>query len=148
MDVSDAPASDGVMIAFLPMSSDWSDLELPHMTLVYAGLKSKLKSTAFNEMAKDAASIAMLTNPFYLRVMKVDVFGDEERVNVLRFQPTMELWAMRRYVERWNASQYPFTPHATIGPVRSFVENVPPAVGFNRIMVGWGDENLTFLLKQ
>lgn len=149
MDPAEASASDGVMIAFLPTSSDWCKIELPHMTLVYAGLKSDLKPAAFNELTKDAASLSMLVSPFYLLVDRVDRFGDGvEPVNVLRFKPTSELWAMRRYVESWNKSQFPFQPHATIGPSSSpFVDNVPRSVGFDRLYVGWGEENLTFWLK-
>lgn len=147
MDVSDAPVSQGVMIAFLPTTSNWCRLELPHMTLVYAGTKDELQPSDFNALAKDAASLAMLTNPFGADVTGVDVFGDEERVNVLRFRLTPELQALRDYVERWNKSVHPFRPHATMGPVGEvFVDRVPDVVFFNRIMVGWGDESITFKL--
>jgi hypothetical protein len=87
--------------------------------------------------------------PFYLRVVATEVFGpDAERVNVLRFQPTTELWAMRRFVEEWNKSEYPFSPHATIGPagIGPAIDRVPDVVGFNRVYVAWGEENLTFNL--
>lgn len=147
MDVSDAPSNLGAMIAFLPTTSEWCELDLPHMTLVYAGTIDKLPPSAFNALAKDAAALSMLTNPFALTVRDVDVFGDEEKVNVLRFRLTPELLAARRYVERWNASEHPFNPHATIGPATSFVGIRPNVVGFNRIMVGWGDEQITFNLN-
>jgi 2'-5' RNA ligase len=137
------------MIAFLPTTTDWCKIELPHMTLVYAGTTDTLKPPQFNELAKDAASIAALTGPFYLRNLGVAAFGDgPDQVNVFRLQPTTELWSMRRFVERWNASEHPFNPHVTIGPITPFVENSPQAIGFDRIMVGWGDDSLTFFLNQ
>lgn len=140
-------SSDGVMIALLPTSSEWCTLELPHMTLVYAGTKQERKPSEFNAMAKDAADLAALTSPFSLMVMGIELFGDEERVSVLRFRATPELMAMRRYVERWNASEHPFRPHATIGPATSFVADSPRWVGFDRILVSWGEESLVFSMK-
>lgn len=148
MDAADASASSGVMVAFLPTFSDWCKQDLPHMTLVYAGTIDKLRPTDFNTLAKDTASIAMLSPSFALRVMGVEVFGDEDKVDVLSFLPTPELLAMRRMVESWNASQHPFNPHATIGPQGSAGIDIPKYVNFDRIMVGWGDERLTFWLKQ
>ncbi len=142
--------NDSVMIALLPTTSEWCRIELPHLTLVYAGLKKDLKPTAFNELAKDAASIAMLSDPITLKVLGFEIFGgwkeNEDKVDVLRLQPSPELSAMRRTVERWNASEHLFKPHATIGPTGSYVE-MPSHLIFNRIMVGWGDENITFWLK-
>ncbi len=139
--------TESVMIALLPVTNDWCHIDLPHMTLVYAGTTEDLKPTVFNELAKDAASIAMLANRPVLKVLGTDVFGDEEKVDVLRLQPTPELLAMRRTVENWNASEHPFNPHVTIGPTGSFVEVIPTYLAFNRIMVQWGEENLTFWLK-
>lgn len=149
MDVSDAPASQGAMIAFLPVEASWCKLDLPHMTLVYAGTIDTLRPSDFNALAKDAAMIGMLFRPFALQVTHLDVFGDEEKVDVLRFRATPELIAARRTVEKWNASQHPFRPHATVGPAQSFVDmrDFPRMIGFDRIMVGWGDENLTFNLN-
>jgi 2'-5' RNA ligase len=149
MDVADAAASDGVMIAFLPVSSDWCNIDIPHMTLVYAGLKSDMPPLEYNEFAKDAGSLALLANPFSLMVRGVKRFGPpEDQVNGLSFQATPDLWAMRRYVEKWNKSSFPFDPHATIGPVQSFVENVPRSVMFDRVFVGYGDENITFNMRR
>ena len=140
---------DGVMIALLPVISDWCQLELPHMTLVYVGHKDDLKPSTFNDLAKDASSLASLSGPLTLRVLDKKVFGgdDELKVDVFRLRPTPELLAMRRTLEVWNASEFPFSPHVTIGPVGTFVENPPSHIAFNRIMVGWGDEQLTFWLK-
>lgn len=147
MDVSNAPANEGVMIAFLPTTSSWCNIDLPHMTLVYAGKISDLKPGDFNSLAKDAASLSMLTNPFSAEVEKIDTFGEpHEQVHVLKFWMTPELQALRSYVERWNKSQYPFNPHATIGPANEPLGPTPHSVFFNRIMVGWGDERMTFKL--
>jgi 2'-5' RNA ligase len=136
-----------VMIALLPVNSDWCRIELPHMTLVYAGKIEDLKPTAFNAMAKDAVSIAMLSRPVSLKVMGVEVFGDEEKVDVLKFQRTPEVSSMRNIVERWNVSENPFNPHATIGPTGTFNPNIPDYVLFDRILVQWGEESLTMWLK-
>jgi len=147
-DPADAPASDGVMIAFLPTTTDWCKIDLPHMTLVYAGTKSDLSPTAFSDLAKDAAALASLSRPFYLRNLGVEQFGPpEDRVNAFNLQATTELWAMRRFVEKWNKSEYPFNPHVTIGPVTPFVDNAPGAIGFDRVYLGWGDDSLTFWLR-
>lgn len=147
-DAADSSVSEGAMIALLPITTDWCKQDCPHMTLVYAGTKDELKPTDFNELAKDAASIAMLSNSIQVRTLGVEVFGDTEKVNVLRIQPSSELLAMRRSVEHWNASEYPFNPHVTIGPVGTSVHYVPNYLAFDRIMVAWGDDNLTFWLKR
>ena len=146
-DVSDRAPGESVMIALLPTTTDWSYLKLPHLTLVYAGLKSSYKPTDFNELAKDAAMLASLSSSIGLKVMKKDTFGDAKDVDVFLLQPSTELWAMRRAVERWNASQYDFNPHVTIGPVGSYVDIVPRYIRFDRIMLGWGDDQLTFRLR-
>ncbi len=139
--------SDSVMIALLPTTDKWCKIDLPHLTLVYAGKKDDLKSTAFNELAKDAASLAVLSGPLFLKVLGKEVFGDsEDKVDVFRLKPTPELLAMRRVVEHWNASEHPFNPHVTIGPEGSVVED-PMYIAFNRILVEWGNDSLTFWLK-
>lgn len=148
LDDSDADDKTGVMIALLPVTTDWCKIDLPHMTLVYAGTTDKLKPTDFNELAKDAAALAMLSSTITLRVLCVDQLGDTEKVDALMLEPTSEVLAMRRAVEDWNQSKFPFTPHATIGPIGSSVMmSTPRWVAFNRIYVGWGEESLTFWLK-
>lgn len=149
MDVSDAPASSGVMVAFLPTSAEWCKIDLPHMTLVYAGTIDKLSPSDYNALAKDAATIGLLFRPFSLQVMQLEVFGTDEKVDVLRFRPTPELLSARRLVEKWNASEHSFRPHSTIGPAQPFSDarDFPRIVGFDRVMVGWGDESLTFNLN-
>lgn len=141
--------SNSVMIALLPTSSDWCRIELPHMTLVYAGeIGEDLTPSDFNALAKDAASIAQLSAPIFLKVSGVEEFGDTDKVDVLRLSATPELLAMRSLVEHWDASEYPFNPHATIGPAGSFLEFPPMYLSFDRIMVGWGEEQLVFWLRR
>lgn len=148
-DVADAPASEGVMLALLPTTTDWCKIELPHMTLVYAGVKSDLPVTAFNELAKDAAMLAALSPGIGLRVIAREPFGTPaDPVDAFRLQPTTELWAMRRAVEQWNQSEHLFNPHVTIGPPGTIVDVVPQGLYFDRLYVGWGDESLTFWLKR
>lgn len=141
--------SNSAMIALLPTETDWCKIDLPHLTLVYAGEIDKLKPTAFNEMAKEAASLSMISGPIGLRVFSREVFGrNGDSVDVFRLQPTPELQSMRKFVEHWHASEFPYNPHVTIGPVGTFVEFVPKYLLFDRIMVGWGDEQITFWLKR
>lgn len=137
--------SGSAMIALLPMTSDWCKIECPHLTLVYAGEIKDLDTASFNELAKDASMLAMMSSPVMLKVMSVEPFGyaEEQKVDALKFRPTPELMAMRRAVERWNKSEFPFNPHATIGPLGSYGDN-PRYVAFDRVMVGWGKEQLVF----
>lgn len=155
MDAADVSPSDGVMIALLPTSSDWTKLDLPHLTLVYAGAKTDLKPTDFNNLAKDAASLAALSNTIRLTVVGPEPFGPPgDQVNAFRLNPTTQLWAMRRFVEKWNKSEYPFSPHVTIGPLNpaqsispSYVQEVPYSIAFDRVYLGWGDDSLTFYMN-
>lgn len=146
--------SDSVMIALLPITTDWCHIELPHLTLVYAGKISDLKPTDHNELAKDAASIAMLSRPLTLKVLKREMFGNwsedpADAVDVYRLRPSSELLAMRHTVEHWNASEFKdYNPHVTIGPPGSYVEIPPSYLAFDRIMVGWGKDDLTFRLNR
>lgn len=139
---------DGAMIALLPTTSDWCKIDLPHLTLVYAGAVNDLKPSVFNELAKDAAMISMLSSAIGLKVMAKETFGSMGEVDAFRLEPSTSLWAMRRSVERWNASEYSFNPHVTIGPAGSIINVFPSYLVFDRIMVGWGDEKLVFWLKQ
>lgn len=143
--------SDSVMIALLPTRTDWSSLELPHVTLVYAGQFKDLSEGEFNAIAKDAVSIATLTRPFSLQVTGVEVFGGDgdNPVDVLTLQPTTQLLALRNIVENWNASQHDFSPHATIGPEGSSdsIVNMPSFLTFDRIAACWGDTRLIYPLR-
>lgn len=144
---------DSVMIALLPIVSDWCHIELPHLTLVYAGEKDKLQASDFNAIAKDACSLAALSRPITLQVLNKEVFGNWtddplDQVDVYRLRNSPELMAMRHLVEKWNASEFPFNPHVTIGPTGTIVETPPRYIAFDRVLVGWGKEYLTFLLNR
>lgn len=141
--------ADGVMIAFLPTNTDWCRQELPHLTLVYAGDKDELRDSALSDLAKDAMSVARLTGAFSLEVTGVETFGDDaEKVDVLTLYPTPQLLLARKMVEGWNASQYKdYKPHATIGPEGSALDIIVPSrIGFDRVVVSWGDKHVTFRL--
>lgn len=153
MDVSDKSVKKSAMIALLPINTEWCKQDLPHMTLVYAGEITNLSDGAYNELAKDGASLAMISGLITLRVIGVDVYGTDEKVDVLKLQPSSELLAMRELVEQWNASEHPYSPHATIGPMGSSVQlqqtgEIPRWLAFDRVFVGWGERNMTFWLKR
>lgn len=139
--------SDSVMIALLPITTDWCKIDLPHMTLVYCGEKQILGSSAFNELSKDACALAALSRPLTLQVTGRDLFGPEDDTEVFTLRHTTELWAMRHAVEKWNASEFPFNPHVTIGPKGSIVPDSPRYIAFDRILVSYGNDQLTFSMK-
>ena len=142
--------NDGVMIAYLPVNTEWARQPIPHMTLVYCGTIDDLAPGAYNRLAKDAISAGLMTGPLTLEVTGVDVFGDDpEKVDVIKLHETPRLRTARKMVENWNASDKPFDPHATIGPVGMANEVViPPVLFFDRIMVGWGDQRMVFQLSR
>ena len=142
--------SDGVMIAYLPVNAEWCMQALPHMTLVYCGTIDDLSPAAKNRLGKDAISAGMMTGPFTLEVTGVDTFGDDsEKVDVIKLHPMPRLLTARKMVENWNASEHPFSPHATIGPVGSANDVViPPVIFYDRIMVVWGDERMVYRLSR
>lgn len=137
-----------VMIALLPTESDWCHISLPHLTLVSVGEIRDLQQTAHNELAKSALSLAMTCPVLTLEVIGPDTFGDEEKVSVLKLKPTPALVAMRQAVESWNASEHPFNPHVTIGPEGSIGDTMPTRITFDRIMVAWGYDSLTYRLQE
>ena len=140
--------SDGIMIAYLPIDGSWCKQPLPHMTLVYAGTLLEREYSDFNRLAKDAISVARLTSPFSLDVTGVEVFGDEEKVDVLRLSSTPELIRARQLVEHWNKSEFTeFKPHVTVGPTGSARGMLPTKLYFDRIMVAFGNEDMTFKLR-
>jgi 2'-5' RNA ligase len=140
--------SDGIMIAYLPTDGSWCKQPLPHMTLVYAGTLADHDYTAFNQLAKDAISISRLTGGFELNVTGVETFGeDPEQVEVLTLSSTPELIRARELVEHWNKSSHgDFKPHCTVGPLGSARGILPTSLYFDRIMVAFGNEDMTFRL--
>ena len=139
--------STSVMVALLPTTSDWCQIELPHLTLVYAGTIEELRSMDRNVLAKTAVSLAMTSKPITLFVKRLEVFGEEDPVDVLTLVPTPELIAMRMILDSWNRSEYKdYKPHVTIGPAGSFDGDIPDTITFDRISVCWGSEHLTYSL--
>lgn len=138
--------NDHVMIALLPITSDWCDIELPHLTLVYAGTIDELKASAHNELAKEVSAISMLSSSITLKVVEPARF-DDGKVDVLRLRLTPELDAMRHTVKGWNKSEHPFNPHVTCGPANGRIRPVPSYIAFNRIMLAWGTSHLVFWLN-
>lgn len=149
-DDTEFPSS--AMIALLPTTTDWCKIALPHMTLVYAGDITKLQPTDYNRLAKDAAAIAMMTRSLTLEVLGKEPFGNwstdpNAMVDVFRLRATPELLALRHMVDSWNASEFDFNPHVTIGPAsQNFVEQ-PRYLTFDKVYVGWGNDGLTFNMK-
>lgn len=139
--------STSVMVALIPTTNDWCRIKLPHLTLVYAGEMKDLKASNYNDLAKDASLISMNSKPITLKVKEVGIFGSTDKVDVLRLESTPELAKMRKTVAHWNASEFPFNPHVTIGPTGPVNKKIPGSVTFNQILVGWGEEMLTFWLK-
>lgn len=141
--------NDDVMVALLPMTSEWCQIELPHTTLVYLGKISKLEPAIKNELAKTASNLSILSNPIHLKVSGVEQFGNVEPVDVLRLVPNSELLALRSFLEDWDNGEFPdYKPHATIGPAGGFYQDPPMMLSFDRILVMWGDERLTFWLRR
>ena len=141
--------NDKIMIALLPMTTDWSTLELPHLTLVFSGLVSDHPLTDLNAMAKDASSLAALSQPIMLKTMKMEKMGPpEDEVSAIAMRPNTELMAMRNFVEKWNRSQYTeYKPHCTVGPYPSVPSIFPDQLAFNKIALCWGDTHLTFSMQ-
>lgn len=134
------------MIALLPASSEWCRSAMPHMTIVFLGDIKKLKKYVFNELVKRTSSVARLTKPIFTKVLGVEVFGEEEKVDVLRLESTPEIMAIREIFEEWDVSEHSFKPHATIGPTGFTNSEVPLYLVFDKITIGWGEEYITFSL--
>lgn len=148
-----------VIVALLPQDDSWCKIEPAHMTLVYVGEIPELKVSQFSELAKDVASIALLSNPIMAKVMGTDVMGDDERVDVFRISPTPEILSIRRMLEEWHTGEFKeFEPHVTIGPEGSYSPNwetqtngspmYPMYLTFDRISLFWGKDRLTFWLRK
>lgn len=80
-----------------------------------------------------------------LSVTGVEVFGDDEKVEVLRFAPNPELDILRANFEPFHKSQYKeFKPHLTLGPKGSTVySTLPKVVEFDRLSLVFGNKKFT-----
>lgn len=141
--------NDKIMIALLPMTTDWSTLELPHLTLVFAGLVSDHPMSDLNAMGKDASSLAALAQPIMLKTIKMEQMGPpDDVVSAITLRPNTELMAMRNFVEKWNQSEFTeYKPHCTVGPYPSVPTNFPEQIAFNKIVLCWGNTHLTFSMQ-
>ena len=141
---------DHVMIALLPITTDWSTLDLPHLTLVYSGKVQDHNPSDFNAMAKDCYSLSMIGRALVIETSEVEDLGPEDdQSTVLRLRPTTELIAMRNFVRSWDRSEWPsYKPHVTIGPAPQPTNPMPPMLAFDRLMIGWGEERLVWWLKR
>lgn len=141
--------SDDIMIAFLPTSASWVKQDLPHLTLVYAGETRLYTPSDKRAMLGLTFVIARSTPPFSLDAMGLDVFGDDEKVDVLRLKKNDVLNRSRRMADKWNQSKHPnFNPHVTIGPEGSAdPKRVPSKVSFDRVGLFWGDAQLVYNLS-
>lgn len=139
--------SGSAMIALLPVTTDWCKIELPHLTVVYAGEIAELSPGDYSDLGKDVLDISREFSPLCLDVIGMDVFGDEEPVDVLLLEKSQLLLSMRAKVERWNASQHDFKPHVTVGPVGSLDGRVPNKLLFDRVHLGWGKRGMNAYLN-
>lgn len=141
---------DGVMVAFLPTNGEWCKQPLPHMTLVYCGTIDEVSYAQFGDIAKDAISVArLMRRPFMMDVAGIEQFGDDgQKVDVLKLVSTPMVEVARKHVQMWNASEKPFSPHATIGPEGSAEGELPTRLFFDRIAAVWGPKQLVFRLAE
>lgn len=142
--------NDGVMVALLPIMSDWANVDFPHLTLAYAGKASELSALDRDGMAKAALSIALLCPPVTMRILTKDVYGDgsdgNPKVDVVRFHPNSDLLKMREIVEEWDESKFTFHPHLTVGPEGTWNGILPMMVAFDRVCFCVGDQRQEFHL--
>ena len=148
-----ADYEDDVMVALLPIHTDWANIEFPHLTLVYAGKKKDMSPSSLDGLSKAALSIAMLGTPVTLRTLMKDVFGngtaDSPKMDVLRFHPNLDLLKMRSLVQDWDASEHPFNPHLTVGPVGTWdFSSSPVMVAFDVVCLAVGNERQEFRMSR
>jgi 2'-5' RNA ligase len=140
--------NDSAMVALLPTTSNWCNIDLPHTTLVYVGKIAQLEPTIREELVKIVSNLVLLAPPFTLKVSAVQKYGEEEPVDVLTLIRTPELMALRSFLEDWDNGEFPdYNPHATIGPLGSFRGEIPLTLSFDKILVSWGEDDQTFPLR-
>jgi 2'-5' RNA ligase len=136
-----------VMVALFPTTGYWTELELPHMTLVYAGEISDLNFTDQTELAKLALDFSLRYPPQILTVADLEVFGEPPKeVDVFTVIPSEDVLDMRDELELWDVSEHSFNPHVTIGPRGTFQGLRPQTLTFTSIAVCWGDNRTVYAL--
>jgi len=139
--------NESIMVAMLPTTNDWCKIELPHTTLVYAGEIKDSSVTEFNKMAKEVSDLAVLSRPLAIDTFGIEVFGNEEKVDVIRLLATPELMAIRNTLVKYDVSEHPFHPHVTVGPVGSANYPIPTRLFFDRFLIKYGQESMVFKLR-
>lgn len=136
------------MVALLPVEGQLPGVEFPHLTLVYCGEIPNLDVEILKVLSKNASAVGTLSKPVLLKTKGVEVFGDDEKVDVIRLDESHQLIAIRSLFEDYDDGEFPvYKPHVTIGEVGSSNGNMPIMLKFDRIMVGWGEKKLVFKLN-
>lgn len=138
--------SNSGMIALLPSASSWFQVKLPHLTLAYLGEIDRLSPSVRNEATKAILTIGHSFPPVTVPLVARELLGPEAPVDALVFQPNDALLEIRKRVEEWNVSDYVFKPHVTIGDQGVSIVDAPEFLTFNRILLSWGDDNVSFKL--
>lgn len=142
-------SNDSGMIALLPQTDEWCTIEPAHTTIVYLGKIADLDPNVKEQVIKLVSSLAILTNPFPVKITGQEVFGTDDKVEVFVLAKIPELSSLRTILDSWDDSEFPnFLPHATIGPEGTIVKDPPMFLMFDRIMVSWGEERITFWLRR
>ena len=136
----------GVMIALLPAGdTSWCRQDLPHCTLVYVGDNPPLSMRP--ELEKASSSLAETFPIFVANIVGVDILGPaDNRVDVMLLDSPRFRY-MREAVEQFNGSEYKeFKPHATIGPHTGEKNPIPLTLRFDRVILAWGEDRVTWFL--
>lgn len=134
-----------VMVALLPFDNQLPEVESPHLTIVYCGEVPELTDQTLIFLNKIASSLAILSKPISLKSTGVEVFGEEEKVNVIRLISNPQLLAIRSFFEDWDNNEFPvYKPHVTIGPVGEKLYRIPMILKFDRILVSWGEQRFIY----
>lgn len=136
---------DSIMVALLPKGETGSKLELPHLTVIYGGEIPEMTARETFDLIGTFISVMDGTPIPPLKVTGLEIFGDDEKVEVLTFASNPELDRLRTIFEPHHKSQYKeFKPHLTMGPVGSVRnKNLPDTVEFNRLILAFGDRKIT-----
>jgi 2'-5' RNA ligase len=133
------------MVALFPTETAWCHIKIPHVTIIYLEDVDSLESDVFYEISKKVSDLALVTKVFSEKVTGIEVFGEDERVEVLRLNKGPRLLEFKNLLTIWDFGSFPdFKPHATIGPIGSSDQNPPLILTFDRIAIGWGDDYFVF----
>jgi len=138
-----------VIVSLIPDDTSWCLQDSPHMTLVYVGEIEEVKNYELGNLFKEVSELAKVTRPVLAKVDGHDIFGEEEKVDVLVISKEKPIMDLRKSLSHWDKSIFPtFEPHATIGPVGSFTGKIPMYLLFGKIEIMMGDTVLPFWLTK